>query len=165
MILRKFIPKDAETIIKWIKDERAFRQWSADRYPNFPISADDINCFYHKFGENMHIFSVIDAFDNVIGHFTLRYPNNNDKTVLRLGFVIIDDKLRCKGVGKQMVSCAVDYAFNKLKADELTLGVFENNFDAYYCYKSCGFVETGLIEQYICSCETWNCIEMHILNN
>ncbi len=165
MILRKYIPKDADEIIKWIKDKRAFHQWSADRYPSFPISADDINCFYHKFGENMLIFTAIDAFDNAIGHFTLRYPNKNDTTVLRLGFVIIDEKLRGKGIGKQMVSCAVDYAFNKLKADELTLGVFENNLNAYKCYKSCGFVETGLTEQYICSGETWNCIEMHILNN
>ena len=56
----------------------------------------------------MLIFTAIDAFDNAIGHFTFRYPNKNDTTVLRLGFVIIDEKLRGKGIGKQMVSCAVD---------------------------------------------------------
>ncbi|MDE6605704.1 MAG: GNAT family N-acetyltransferase [Clostridia bacterium] len=164
MILRKYLPKDADTIVKWIKDERAFHYWCADRYPNFPIFADDINCYYRIFGEDMLIFTAIDDFDNVIGHFTLRYPNKDDKTVVRLGFVIIDDKLRGKGIGKQMVSCAIDYAFNKLKADKLTLGVFENNLNAFYCYKSCGFIETGIIEQYFCSGETWNCIEMYILN-
>ncbi len=61
MILRKYIPKDADTIVKWIKDERSFRYWCADRYPNFPISADDINCYYRIFGEDMHIFTAIDA--------------------------------------------------------------------------------------------------------
>lgn len=164
MILRKYLPKDADTIVKWIKDERAFHYWCADRYPNFPISGDDINCYYRIFGEDMLIFTAIDAFDNVIGHFTLRYPNKGDKKVLRLGFVIIDNKLRGKGIGKQMVSCAIDYAFKKLKADKLTLGVFESNLNAFYCYKSCGFIETGLTEQYICSGETSNCIEMYILN-
>lgn len=164
IILRKYIPRDADYIVKWIKDERSFHYWCADRYPNFPIFADDMNCYYNKFGDNMHIFTALDAFDNVIGHFTFRYPNESDKTVIRLGFVIIDDKLRGKGIGKQMVSCAVDYAFNNLKANELTLGVFENNLNAFNCYKSCGFIETGLIEQYNCSGETWNCIEMHILN-
>ncbi len=163
MILRKYIPKDADTIVKWIKDERSFRYWCADRYPNFPISADDINCYYRIFGEDMHLFTAIDASDNIIGHFTLRYPNKSDN-VLRLGFVIIDDRLRGKCIGKQMVSCAIDYAFNKLKAKKLTLGVFENNLNAFYCYKSCGFIETGQTEQYICSGETWNCIEMYILN-
>lgn len=36
---------------------------------------------------------------------------------------------------------AIRYAFDMLKAEKITLGVFENNPSAYYCYKSVGFRE------------------------
>ena len=44
--LRPYKPSDADTILKWIKDEDAFRKWSTDRYPHYPITADDMNYKY-----------------------------------------------------------------------------------------------------------------------
>jgi len=41
--LREYVESDATTILSWIKDEYAFRQWSADRYTEYPISAEDMN--------------------------------------------------------------------------------------------------------------------------
>lgn len=40
-----------------------------------------------------------------------------------------------------MVQMAIRYAFDMLKAEKITLGVFENNPAAYYCYKAAGFQE------------------------
>lgn len=44
--LRPYRHNDAIQIVKWCKDEHAFRQWSADRYPKFPIIAKNMNKLY-----------------------------------------------------------------------------------------------------------------------
>ena len=81
---------------------------------------------------------------------------------IRLGFVIVDDKKRRKGYGKELVQLAIQYAFDSIKGSKISLGVFENNMAAIRCYKSCGFQEVKLknIESYKCMGEIWNCIEM-----
>lgn len=101
--LRPYKPCDAEIITKWIKNEYAFRQWSADRYENYPITSDDMNEYYDRDKNNENIWGMT-AFDDsgVVGHFTMRYPNDK-KTEIRLGFVIVDDNRRQKGYGKEML--------------------------------------------------------------
>ena len=47
--LRPYKPSDAETILKWIHDEDAFRKWSTNRYDHYPITAEDMN---HKYLDN-----------------------------------------------------------------------------------------------------------------
>ena len=39
--LRPYRPADAATIVSWIADEYSFRQWCADRYDHYPITAAD----------------------------------------------------------------------------------------------------------------------------
>lgn len=65
-----------------------------------------------------------------------------------------------------MLSLALKYAFEEYKADEVSLGVFENNEPAYYCYKAAGFEEVVLdeVESYKVLGEEWKCIEMRIRN-
>lgn len=41
MILREYKETDANVILSWIKNEREFRLWSADRYETYPIVAYD----------------------------------------------------------------------------------------------------------------------------
>lgn len=165
--LRPYKACDAQTITKWLKDEYTFRQWSADRYGNYPITPDDMNAYYDKDRDNGRIWGMT-AFDNtdVAGHFTLRFPNDNSLEELRLGFVIVDDKKRGKGYGKALVSLAIHYAFDFVMVKKLSLGVFENNTAAIHCYRSCGFkpVRTETTERYSCMGETWDCIEMALKN-
>ena len=40
MILRKFEAADGTAILSWIKNEREFRMWSADRFEDYPITPD-----------------------------------------------------------------------------------------------------------------------------
>lgn len=107
------------------------------------------------------------AFDEtgIVGHFTMRFPDDNSFDEIRLGFVIVDDKKRGKGYGKEMLSLAVQYAFDFIKVKKISLGVFENNTAALNCYRSCGFriVELETAESYQCMGETWNCIEMELV--
>ncbi|MDE6413086.1 MAG: GNAT family N-acetyltransferase [Eubacterium sp.] len=160
MELRKYKTDDARFIVKWLKSEYAFRQWSADRYERYPITADDMNNYYSQYNDEMYILTAVDN-NEIIGHLTIRFIDDKKK-IARLGFVIVDDSKRGKGYGKQLVSSALNYAFDELKADKVTLGVFENNKPAINCYLSCGFeiVAREKTESYHCMGEIWNCIEM-----
>ena len=105
------------------------------------------------------------AFDDtgVIGHLTMRYPSSS-KEETRLGFVIIDNSKRGKGYGKEMLSLAIYFAFEILRVNKISLGVFENNMHAIKCYQSCGFEKVALekVESYECMGETWNCLELEL---
>lgn len=164
--LRPYKDCDAQTITKWLKNEYAFRQWSADRYEKYPIHPQDMNAYYDRDKDNERIWAMT-AFDEtgIVGHCTMRFPNENSLEEIRLGFVIVDDKKRGKGYGKEMLSMAVQYAFDFIKVSRITLGVFENNTAAFQCYRSLGFqaVELETKESYQCMGETWNCIEMELV--
>ena len=166
--LRPFKNCDAKKIVSWCKDEKSFRQWCSDRFENFPISEDDI---IKKYVENNgdcpeeDNFFPMTAFtsEQIVGHLIMRYTNPQ-KTVLRFGFVIVDNSFRGKGYGKQMLKLAMDFAFNILKVEKVTLGVFDNNPAAYFCYKSVGFKETHLEKQIRLDIlnEKWNIVELEI---
>lgn len=161
--LRPYKFCDAQTITKWIKNEYAFRQWSADRYEHYPITPEDMNAYYDREKDNDGIWGMT-AFDDtgIIGHFTMRFPKEGNFEEIRLGFVIVDDEKRGRGYGKEMVSLALQYAFDFVKVSKVSLGVFENNTAAANCYRACGFreVERETAESYPCMGETWNCVEM-----
>lgn len=159
--LRQYKACDAQSIVTWLKNEYAFRQWSADRYESYPITAEDLNGYYSQYGSGeLYKLTAVDE-NEVIGHLTVRFIDDKKK-IARLGFVIVNDGKRGKGYGKQLVLAALKYAFEDLKANKVTLGVFENNEPAVHCYLSCGFkiVEREITESYQCMGEIWNCIEM-----
>ena len=139
MQLRPFHQDDAETILSWCKDKQAFRRWSADRYKDFPAQPEDMMEQYS--GDNMYPFTAVIR-NTIIGHILLRHPSE-DKTMVRFGFVIVDDELRGKGYGKQMLQLAIRKAEDDFGAERITLGVFDNNPTALHCYASVGFQVTG----------------------
>ncbi|EOS07406.1 MULTISPECIES: GNAT family N-acetyltransferase [Bacteroidales] len=162
LTLRPYKPSDAAIITSWIKDEYRMRQWCADRYKSYPVTPEDMNCFHSRFmdGETSRALTMCDG-DEVVGYITLRIPAE-DKAEQRLGFVIIDDSKRGRGLGKALVSMATNFAFEKLGASKVSLGVFENNSAAIHCYEAVGFhrVSKAEPESYVCLGETWKCIEM-----
>lgn len=163
MELRKFKESDSNEILNWIENEREFRLWSADRYDSYPIEAKDINLNYKKSSElgNFYPMTLIDE-ENVIGHLILRNPNNN-LSQIRLGFIIVNNKIRGKGYGKILIKKAIKFAKEELNASEINLGVFSKNGNAYKCYKSCGFEEVKTIKNaYKFNEEYWDCIEMNL---
>ena len=157
-MLREYKAEDAKEILKWIKNEREFRMWSADRYEKYPIEPEDINKNYSK-EENFYPMTLIED-EKIIGHLILRNPNGN-KEVIRLGFIIVDSSIRGKGYGKKIILEAINYAKNELGAKEINLGVFTNNKSALECYKSVGFkiieIQKDALKFYG---EKWDCAEM-----
>ena len=168
LILRPYKPHDAETIVSWIKSERDFRKWSSDRYGAYPITSDDIN---HKYMEcngdceepdNFYPMTAVTA-EGPVGHLILRYTDDAKK-IIRIGFVIVDDTRRGMGFGKRMLQMAVRSELDMLKAEKITLGVFENNPPAYYCYRAVGFREIRTEQDFVFEIlgEKWKCIELEV---
>ena len=157
MTLRPFVTNDAATILSWCKDKHAFRLWSADRYKDFPAKPEEMVRQYE--GQNMYPLTAIVG-EEIVGHILLRHPSE-DKSVIRFGFVIVDDSKRGKGYGKQMLSLAIDYAQQELGAKRITLGVFCDNNSAVDCYKSVGFRISGT-DAYVIDGEEWKGFEMEL---
>ncbi len=161
MILRTYKEDDAKEILNWIKNEREFRLWSADRYEKYPASPEDINNNYLR-SSKISEFYPLTLEDNgkIIGHLILRNPGEN-KEVIRMGFIIVDNSIRGKGYGKTLINLAINYAKENLGAKEINLGVFVNNDGALHCYESVGFkiteIENNAYQFYD---EQWDCAEM-----
>ncbi len=161
--LRPYKPCDAEKIVSWLSTEDSFFKWSAGRFGAYPITSEDIN---HKYidlngdcpeADNFYPFTAYDE-AGVVGSMIMRFTDT-EKKVLRFGFIIVDDTKRGKGYGKEMLRLAMKYAFEILKVEKLTIGVFENNPGAYRCYTSLGFQQVGK-ESYIIQGEQWDCLEL-----
>ncbi len=157
MTLRPFNINDVPTILSWCKDKHAFRLWSADRYKEFPAQPEEMLEQYK--GDNMYPLTAV-ADDEIVGHLLLRYPME-DRTVVRFGFVIVDNSKRGMGYGKQMLRLAIDYVQQELGAQKITLGVFCDNHSAVECYKSVGFRITGTDSNPIDG-EEWKGFEMEL---
>ncbi len=162
LTLRPYQPSDATVITSWLKSEYRMRQWCADRYERYPVTPEDMNRYYERYidGQHSRALTMVDGSD-IVGYITLRIPAD-DPAEQRLGFVIVDDSKRGRGLGKALVSMAVRYAFEMLRAMKVSLSVFENNTSAIHCYEAAGFHRIPLLEteSYKCLDETWNCIEM-----
>ena len=158
MTLRPFTINDAPIILSWIKNKAAFRKWSADRYPTFPPKPEDMVAQYES--DVIFPFTAMDNEGKVVGHIIFRY-HDSSKTVIRFGFVIVDDNLRGKGYGKQMLQQAIQKAQQEFGAKKITLGVFDNNPSAFHCYESVGFKVIGA-DRYTIDGEEWTEKEMEI---
>lgn len=99
--LRQYKSCDAQAITSWLKNEYAFRQWSADRYENYPITADDMNNYYSQYSDkDLCKLTAVDE-NGIVGHLTIRFIDDARK-IARFGFVIVDDTKRGQGYGKQL---------------------------------------------------------------
>ena len=155
--LRPYKKDDAETILSWIKDEKAFYKWTAGILGEYPISVEQFNAV-----SNLMAFTAIDD-NEIIGFFTMRRPNEFFEE-LRFGFVIVDSEKRGKKYRKKMLELGLKYAKEIFGANKVSLGVFENNKSAYFCYKATGFedVSQDEIEKYTVMGEEWNCLELEM---
>ncbi len=161
--LRPYKKCDAKYVVSWIRDEQTFLKWSAGRIGfEFPITEEVMNAHFAEF-EDTDSFWQMTAFDEtgVVGHMIMRFLDA-EKKVLRFGFIIVDASKRGKGYGKGMLELALKYAFEILKVEKVTIGVFDNNESAYRCYQSLGFkiCEKKPFEMYDIKGERWKCLEL-----
>lgn len=155
--LRPYNPSDASTILSWTKDETTFYQWTAGVMGEYPITEEQFDTV-----SNLMAFTAIDD-NETVGFFTMRRPNESFDE-LRFGFVIVDPEKRGQGYGKRMLQLGLMYAKDIFCAKKVSLGVFENNEQAYHCYKATGFQDVLLdeVEKYTVLGDEWRCLELEI---
>ena len=155
--IRPYKPVDAQEILSWCQDETAFYQWTAGILGDYPLSREAF-----RFVETLMPFTAFDE-RGIVGFFTLRNPGGSVEE-LRFGFVILNPDLRGKGFGKAMLRLGIRFAFEIYGARQVSLGVFENNLPAYYCYKAAGFsdVTPDTPETYWVMGEEWKCRELEL---
>ena len=158
--IRPYRASDADVIVSWCQDERAFYEWSAGVLGTYPITQREF-----RFVESLMPFTAFDE-RGTAGFFTLRTPGGSTDE-LRFGFVIVDPQRRGQGCGKAMLRLGLKYAFELYGVKKVSLGVFENNLPAYFCYKAVGFQDAPLDtpETYTVLGEEWKCKEMVIEND
>ena len=142
--LRPYKKEDANTIVGWISDEKAFRLWCADRFKSFPLTTDEFDSVYSQNNTQLSGFVLTDG-ETTVGHLFMQVLNDGK---CKFGLIVVDNTKRGNGYGRQMLEMAFDYAKKVLKATHVTLSVFDNNISAYKCYKNLGFSETGKVIEY-----------------
>ena len=158
--LRPFRSPDAKEIINWTSESKEFYKWTAGIMGEYPVTEKRLLEAVSAREDNTKYFPLV-AFDEdgLAVFFTVRTPGEDDRKV-RFGFVIVNPSKRGKGYGKQMLKLGLKFMFEIYGADEVGLGVFDNNPAAYNCYKSVGFKEIGIKKEYELCGEKWTCIEM-----
>ena len=162
--LRAYRDEDAEEIARWTESEEELYLWSAGRFGKWPLYAGSIQEYYaaqRKTGRFIPLTAVNEA-GTVLGHLIIRYPQEDDDTSVRFGFIIVSPSLRGRGYGAELVLLAADYVRAHLPASRIELGVFENNRPAKHCYESIGFRTCGRHET-VLPVGTWICEEMELL--
>ncbi len=141
MRIRPYIPnKDYESLSKWIDNERTHAFWCANRFP-YPITSKPFHDFLEQISTEWTDSAYVATENNgqVVGFFC--YSVNTDDNIGFLKFVIVDKTKRGRGYGKEMLSLALQYAFQITGAKAVQLNVFKENTLAKQCYEKVGFVE------------------------
>lgn len=115
MVLRIYKKEDAPIIAEWLRSEEELYKWSADRFNKYPLSGKDINENYVPQIETGRFIplTAIDDDGDVIGHFIIRYPRDDDDSSVRFGFVIVSPKFRGKGYGKELLKLGIEYEIGR----------------------------------------------------
>lgn len=150
--LRPYKPSDAWHLLDWWKDasEEDFTAWGAGQFA-FPLAMEELDTYFSKWclqEDGGWPMTALDEAGVPVGHFLMRQADYGAGT-LRIGFLVINPKMRGRGYGGQMVSQALKYAFEILGMDRISLAVFEHNEGARACYKAAGFCEKEYLPAYV----------------
>lgn len=163
--LRPYKSNDAIYLLSWIKDEKYFAMWCANKF-QYPLTEEQLKVYQENYEKDdfAWIMTAVNESGTPVGHYMMRNVDYT-KGSLRIGFVMIDSEIRNKGYGKEMMNLAVKYAFNILNVSRVTLGVYDNNPVAHSCYKSVGFIDEKYLENFFhYKDEQWGIYEMAIEN-
>lgn len=161
MELRAYRESDAEAVVSWVENERTYYMWCAGLIGVWPVTAEMLNARMRAYPNDVPL--VLEDADGPAGFACLFRPDG-EREAVRLGFVILDEKKRGRGLGRGLAERAVGYARDRLCAKRATLCAFRNNPAARRCYASVGFVEApgDARPDFEALGESWERVEMEI---
>lgn len=161
--LRPFKLSDIKYLLDWAKEERIFTMWCANKFA-YPLTEQQLIEYKETYDKDEFgwSFTAVDGRGIPVGHILMRSADY-DKQSIHFGFIIMNPDIRGKGYGKEMVTLAVNYAFDILRVKKITLVVFSINEAAHNCYKAVGFKDRGMRDEpFIYKEETWKLYDMQI---
>lgn len=123
MRIRPYQNKDFDIISQWITDERSHALWCANLM-TYPLEKNSFDALLQeaeeRFGDSPFVATTNDG--QVVGFFCFSVKLHTNEGMLK--FVVIDNTMRNKGYGCEMLKLAIKYAFEIAKADAVHLNVF-----------------------------------------
>lgn len=155
MRLRPYQKKDFTYLQKWIGDARTHALWCANRI-SFPLTEgtfqEMLETGEHDWGSCGYTFTEDSG--QPVGF--LLYNVNEQENYGFASYIVVDNSLRGKGYGTQMLKCLLKYAFWVTNVTEVSLNVFDVNECAKRCYEKAGFSEEAFTaEAFIFEGESW----------
>ena len=136
---RETTEKDFEGICKLIKNkEDLFLVYPSGSYP-FTVAQ------VRELSQVRIELTVIEDKNKIIG-FANFYNYEEHKSAF-IGNVVIDEKYRGRGLGKELISNMLKIAHEKYKLPEIKISVFNANTPALLLYLSFGFVPYDIEEK------------------
>jgi RimJ/RimL family protein N-acetyltransferase len=133
--LEKFDAAFYPQLISSIKDARELMQFAGPEF-TFPLTEEQIEKSLSD--KNRIAFRVVTiSDDSTIGHCEICFKDN----FANLGRILImDENIRGKGIGKQIVTLLLEFILENSKQRNVELNVFDFNTGAIKCYEKIGFV-------------------------
>ena len=143
---------DFTYIAKWIRDERSHALWCANLL-SYPLTKDGLRNYLIEQNVRLYIeashemlqdemkydaaYVYTDEHDRPLGFFV--YTVNEQERAGFLRFIMVDDTLRGKGYGTDMLRELQRFAYEKTGVSSVRLIVFDVNTAARKCYEKAGF--------------------------
>lgn len=163
MRLRPYIPSiDYEYLQKWTNDERTHALWCVNLIP-YPMTSKKLQEILDKDAQDWGGCAYVATKDagEQVGFFVLSVNVSNNSGFLK--FVIVNDELRGKGYGTQMIKLMLRFAFDIAGVSSVQLNVFDINDSARRCYSNVGFIQDDIVTNaFTFKSESWGRCHMLI---
>jgi len=129
----------------WISSREEHEFWSGGRL-KYPLEPGEFSAFLEdnaaERGEMAFVMG--DELERPRGFFRYSFDPLSEEGTLRS--IIVDNTVRGRGYGREMLRLALRYAFGCTGAKAVRLTVFDDNTAARAFYAAVGFVPTGMEE-------------------
>ena len=124
---------DLETVIPWIKDEKACRLWAGPEV-RFPLLTDRLKADIGFDHYATYVFR--DDQDEMVGFGQILLRNNR----LHLARILVSPSQRGKGYGKNLCEHLMEEGQKKYGKKDFSLNVYKFNTIAHNLYINLGFI-------------------------
>ena len=145
IILREIEEDDLNSIVEW-RNDPAILRWL---FSYSPLNKTKQRKWYEKYldDDTQQTFIIEVKEEKIpigtVGLTSIDYKNQRAE----LGVLIGDESWQNKGIGKEALGLLIKFAFDEMNIRKIKAIVFEENIPAIRLYKSCGFVEEGVLKK------------------
>ena len=145
IILREIEEDDLNSIVKW-RNDPAILRWL---FSYSPLNKTKQRRGYEKYldDDTQQTFIIEVKEEKIpIGTVGLTSIDYKDQRA-ELGILIGDESWQNKGIGKEALDLLIMFVVDEMNIRKIKAIVFEENIPAIRLYKSCGFVEEGVLKK------------------